>query len=128
MEKIKYLVAILTLIFAFQWSNGNSPVSINENSTSMYKTILKHNPAKKTGRPNAPSRSYIECFYGDGVVGFSFSGGVQSMEVRIYNGVNEYVGTTTADTPWIELPSLSGIYDIECTTDDGRVFSGVIEW
>lgn len=50
------------------------------------------------------------------------------MTVRVFNGVDEYVGTVTADTPWLEFPILSGIYDVECTTDDGRVFSGSVEW
>lgn len=107
---------------------GNSDSQGGGSNHTFSETTLRLLPPKDTLRPNAPSRSYIVCLYSEGFIEFTFPDGVQSMEVRIYNGVNEYVGTTTADTPWIELPSLSGIYDIECTTDDGRVFSGSVEW
>lgn len=129
MKKVKFLVMLLALVLASQWSEASSSTSSKDNTTPVIKeTILRSNPARKTNRPNAPSRSYIECFYGVGFIEFVMPDGVQTMGVRVFNGVDEYAGTVTANTPWVELPNLSGIYDIECTTDDGRVFSGSIEW
>lgn len=126
MKKVKFLVTVLALVFAFQLSEASTTSS--NTTTVIRETILKSNQAKKTNRPNAPSRSYIECFYGEGFVQVVFPDGIQTMTVRVFNGVDEYAGTVTADTTWVELPILSGIYDVECTTDDGRVFSGSVEW
>ena len=117
------------MTLAFQMSNaGNTDTKTDSDRHSFSETTLRINTSNKNHRPNAPSRSYIECFYGEGFVQFVFPDGVQTMMVRVYNGVEEYTGTVTADTPWVELPILSGIYDVECATDDGRVFSGSIEW
>lgn len=127
--KVKILTTFLALALAIQWSEASSYASSKNNTTPVIReTILRSNPAKRTNRPNAPSRAYIQCIYGDCFVEFILPDGVQTMEVRIYNGIDEYAGTVTADTPWIEIPNLSGIYDVECTTDDGRIFSGSIEW
>lgn len=128
MKKVKFLVVSVALVLALLWSEARSSTSKGDNTTPIIReTILKHLPSKDN-RPNAPSRYYIACFYGESFIEFVFPNGVQTIEVRIYNEIYEYNGTATADTPWIELPSLSGIYDIECTTDDGRVFSGSVEW
>lgn len=129
MKKVKFLIVFLALVLAFQWSGASPSYSNANNRTkSIGETTLKQNPSKNVNRPNAPSRSYIQCMYGESFIEFVIPDEVESMSVRIYNGVDEYAGTVTADTPWIELPNMSGIYDIECTTDDGRIFSGLIEW
>lgn len=129
MKIAKHLVSILALALSFQWSYaGSSDSKADGSNHSFSETTLKLLSHKNNHRPNAPSRSYIGCFYGEGFIEIVLPDGIHTMEVRVYNGDGEYAGTVSVDTPWIELPILSGIYDVECTSDDGRVFSGVIEW
>lgn len=128
MKNLKFLFAILALALTFQWSFADSSTTSGSGSSAIKNTILKNKSHNNSHRPNAPSRLYIECFYGEGFVEFIFPDGVQTMEVRVYNGVDEYAGTVSVENPLFELPILSGEYEIECSCDDGRIFSGMIEW
>lgn len=95
-------------------------------STGGFISLTKRNGTNK--RPNAPSRDFLECNYGEGFLVVVVPDGVSYITVRIYDDRDEYCGFVTSDAPIVELPMLTGEYYVECTTDDGRVFCGIIEW
>lgn len=130
MKKVKHLVVMVLLAFTFfQWTNAIASTAISCNvAQSLGEITLKRNPAKRTDRPNAPVRDYVSCIYGMNFIEILFPDGVSSMSIYIYNEDDEFTGTVNVDTPWIEIPEFSGIYDIECISDDGREYIGVIEW
>lgn len=82
---------------------------------------------KPTNRPNAPSRVFIECAYGEGFIELSFPAGVETIDAAIYAGESPvWVGQLTADEPSAEIPTLNGEHVITCTSDLEQTFSGLL--
>lgn len=101
--------------------SGNTSTG-NTGETSLYQR------RDNVGRPNAPPRVTIECIYGEGCLSIVIPEGVMCISVKVYNDTEEYFGFVTTEDATMTLPILIGEYNIECTTDDGRVFCGVITW
>jgi len=103
---------------------GNSPIL--EYSVRGQTVLRQHRGTTK--RPNAPSRLYIECFYGDGFIQFVIPDGTQTLSVRVYNDSEEWSGVVSIANPTLELPTLIGEYTVECIDDSNRSFYGTIEY
>lgn len=121
--KFKLIPAILicTLISPAAMADENA----SQNGSTSGSSILYPIP-KGTLRPRVPSRVYIACRYGAGVMEFSFIEGVNSMSVTVANESYQSFDIVTAEEPMMELSLPSGEYAIECLTDDGRTFTGTI--
>ena len=91
------------------------------------KTVLRQDK-RNSKRPNAPSRLYMECFYGEGFIEFVIPEGTESLSVRVYKEEEEWTGIVSMTNPIFELPELCGEYKVECIDDSGRTFSGIIEF
>lgn len=131
MKKVKFLFTILAISLAFGMATASPDNNQNPGQSGTHKNvhdaILRHNK-EKSGRPNAPSRLYIECFYGDGFIRFVFPDGTQTLSVRVYNDSEEWDGVVSVTNPTLELPPLSGEYTVECSDDANRSFRGIIEY
>ena len=92
-----------------------------------YKTIIIREPRPKN-RPEAPSRVYIECRYGAGFMWFQLPAGVYQATLRLSNDTFVWEGLVTTDNPMVEIPSLTGEYTLLCQTDNGRLFTGLLEF
>lgn len=129
MDKLKILIlSVVILCFlgiANKMTADTSGEPKSKDMTSGKKTVLSLSK-KGTARPNALSNIGMECFYGDGFIEFEFPEGVQYLYVKVYDMLFEFEGIVTKDSPTLEIPSHHGEYNIECTTDDGRMFSGII--
>ena len=123
MQKLKlFIVAAICCLSIITVSAIPDSHQSSSNSSS---TVL-HQKGPASQRPNAPSRVYIECRYGAGVMEFSFIEGVNSMSVTVANESYQSFDIVTAEEPMMELSLPSGEYAIECLTDDGRTFTGTI--
>lgn len=82
---------------------------------------------KDNGRPNAPSRYFIECEYSSTLIRFNLPPFVASIDVKIENedGI-VFQSYVSAANPTIAIPSLTGTYTIRCTTDGGAVYEGTL--
>ncbi len=119
------------LFFLFLISIVASPVfiaaSINSLSEAQKSTKLISNK-KAPGRPGVPPHVTIECYYGDGYIGFVFPVDVNAISVTVCNEIEEWSGLATVNEPVVETPSFSGEYEIECVADNGHTFVGIIEY
>lgn len=97
--------------------------SKSEPKETMAKTILL-TLKPSSHRPNAPSRTFIECQYCNEGMLFTFPEGIYSISVTITNGADAWYGHASRETNEIHFPPKSGDYEMECVTDDGRVFYG----
>ncbi|MDE6670375.1 MAG: hypothetical protein K2K26_11930 [Muribaculaceae bacterium] len=123
MSKFKLYLTILLCTLS-----GLSVLADSEGDKKDYSklTIPQKRNNNLPTRPNAPSHIFIECEYGDGFMKFLFPDGIYSLSVRIYNELDNWWGIATTEESYIEIPSFNGEYIIECTSDDGRIFSGEI--
>lgn len=126
MDKLKFL--ILGVVFAFScnivMADSSSSGNTSEKATTK-KTVLYASPTGSL-RPNAPSRLSMECSYGEEFIEFLLPEGVESLFIRVYDSLFELDGMVTCSNPRFETPNLQGEYSIECITEDGRVFFGII--
>ncbi len=102
--------------------------SNGDNQPSSSNTIILSKSSSATKRPNAPARDFIECHYGAGYLEFGFSNNISSLTVELYNDTDSWAGFVTVETPIIETPVFEGEYTIQCTTNDGRIFKGIIDF
>lgn len=105
-----------TAIYA---SEGGSDTKVPDKTIVLYDNI-------PSGRPNAPSRVYIECTYGSGFINFSFPESIQEISVEIYNEDESICGVVTNNFPCMELPDMSGNYNIVCTTENNKIYRGIL--
>lgn len=118
---ILVIVAVLSGIVAFADSQkGGRPPMLG-------KTVILHQKVLSK-RPNAPSRNVMECMYGDGFITCEFSEEVHSISIRLYNDCEEYSAIISQDNATMVIPPLSGEYNIECHSDNGRVFVGFLNF
>ena len=115
---LTYSMCMLT---ALADSEGNQNKSSSDPGTA-----ILYQKKYNSNRPNAPQRIYIECQYRNGSIEFIFPNGIYSVSVHIYNDLDNWWGIATTEEPCIEIPFFNGNYIIECTSDDGRTFSGEI--
>lgn len=116
---ILVIVTVLSGIVAFADShNGERPPMLG-------KTVILHQKVLSK-RPNAPSRNVMECIYGDGFITCIFPEEVPSISIRLYSESEEYFAVISQDNPTMYIPSLSGVYCIECDADNGFIFAGYI--
>ncbi|MDE7189688.1 MAG: hypothetical protein K2N96_06045, partial [Muribaculaceae bacterium] len=113
------LVCTLSILSVSADSEGNKK---DYNKT----TIPQKRNNTLQNHPKIPSHTFIECEYGDGFIKFFFPNGIYSVSVHIYNDLDNWWGIATTEEPCIEIPFFNGNYIIECTSDDGRTFSGEI--
>lgn len=80
-----------------------------------------------SNRPGIPANLYLNCTLINGYLVFSFPEEVNSISIFIYNDYSSWSGFVTYTNPQTEIINLSsGKYIIECSTDNGRTFSGSI--
>ena len=82
----------------------------------------------QSGRPKAPSRLHVECTYSADEMTFSFPGEISSYSICMYNDTDEWYGYISKEEPTVQIPLFVGTYTVECTANDGRVFTGTIEF
>ena len=123
---MKHLKVLLILIVLGMASPTLSVAGNNSGGKVPSETIILR-PRKPAGRPNAPSRSQIECSYHNGILEFSFPENVDVMVVELCNEEHSVTETVYRDSPILELPPLCGVFDIRCMTDDGRIYYGMIQ-
>ena len=122
MNRLKFLFTVIAIAISFLMASADSG---GNHTPILGKTVLLHQKVLSK-RPNAPSRFFIECVYGDCLLEFIFPQGVNSLSIKVYNETEEWLTNATLDAPIVEIPSLEGEYTVECTANDGRVFSGII--
>lgn len=123
MNRFKYLI-ILTSLLACSYNVFADSTA----STSNKKTEILHerNPGD---RPKAPSRIFIECRYGIGHMEFSIPENIYGMTVNILREeACEFSCYVTSEEPYIDIPTFSGEYTVQCVTDDGSIFSGILQF
>ena len=112
----KLLLFLILGILAFGITNADDGnIRVDEtSSTTLTKT---HN----NGRPNAPSRYFIECEYSSTFIRFNLPPFVTYVEIENADGIvfQSYVSTAN---PTIAIPSLTGPYTIRCATNGGAVY------
>lgn len=91
-------------------------------------TIIRSKKTSTGNRPNAPSKIFIECQYGEGWINFSFPDTSNVLYVEISNDSETWTGVATLYEPTIETPCFEGLYTIQCTTDDDRIFIGELHY
>lgn len=123
--KIKlFLIAILCGLglFSIQGvSDGRDTPPVSSKATILGMKSNKH-------RPKAPSRVFVECVYGEDYMTFSFPGGISSYTVHIYNETDEWYSYVSEEKPTVNIPLFTGTYTLECTANDGRVFTGTVDF
>ncbi|MDE6417378.1 MAG: hypothetical protein K2K68_10195 [Duncaniella sp.] len=122
MKKILVLF-FCTLSFATSFASGNA----DSNKPPQPKMVVLRGKGISV-RPGAPSNFLIDCYYGEGYIGFVFPSGVNFISVSISNESEEWAGLVTVDEPETMTPSFSGEYEIECVADNGHTFVGIIEY
>lgn len=125
MAKFKAFLVMLMYAMPMLTVLADSGGGQNNSTSDPGRTIL-YQKKNLSNRPNAPQRIYIECQYRNGSMGFIFPDGIYSVSVHIYNDLDNWWGIATTEESYIEIPSFNGEYIIECTSDDGRIFSGEI--
>ncbi len=81
------------------------------------------------GQPEAPARITIVLLqYGNGYLQFAIPDEYEYLNVCLYNNMEEYTGTVNHADPIMEIPELEGQYSITCTADNGRVFTGTLDF
>ncbi|MDE5812410.1 MAG: hypothetical protein K2G64_01235 [Muribaculaceae bacterium] len=101
----------------------------NDNSTQHpTATTVLSQKRHTTTRPEAPSRVFIMCAYDSEHLYFQLPAGVIFITVDLIGETNQWSGVATAEFPRVDIPVLMGEYEINCTTDDGRVFSGFLSF
>ena len=127
---MKHLLPLTTLVVAVMWMPievlGSDPK--DQAPKDLPKTVILRHTKHDSLRPNAPSRVIIECAYGDGVLQLHLPSGVYYANLRLMNDTYVWEGLVTADNPTVEIPSLNGEYTLLCQTDDGRIFTGLLEF
>lgn len=118
----KLLLFLILGILAFGITNADDG-NIRADETSSTTLTKTHN----NGRPNAPSRYFIECEYSSTFIRFNLPPFVASIDVEIENedGI-AFQSYVSAANPAVTLPSLTGTYIIRCTTDGGAIYEGTI--
>ena len=121
---MKFYIKISLFLLAFI---GNFSVQADEQPpvSSKKETILIPGN-KRTTRPEAPSRVFIMCAYDSEHIYFQLPAGINFITVDLTGETDQWSGVATSENPCVEIPDLIGEYEIVCTTDDGRVFSGLL--
>ena len=117
---IPLLIGLMTLCSSFDVLADSQ-----SNTTDNYITI-KAGGLKK--RPGMPPLLSLDCYYGEGYIGFVFPDDVNTISITISNDFEEWSRCVTSDEPVTETPSFSGEYQIECVADNGHTFIGMIEY
>jgi hypothetical protein len=117
------MIIIPTLNFDYAMANPENSESANVSTNVV---ILR--PKSLPTRPNAPSRNFIECSYDIGYLNLNLPTGVNYANVSISEISSDIIweGYVSTDSYTIQIPVLSGEYEIDCTTDDGRVYFGTL--
>ena len=121
----KLLIMLLCCFSSFISVKADSDKGDNKPAPETKTVVIKPIKTPST-RPNTPSHVYIECTYTEGYMEFVLPEGIESVQVTLTEGDFELIDFATIENPVIILPSLSGVYDLVCTTPDGREFGAEI--
>lgn len=100
-------------------TNSNVPSNIPKTG----KTVILHQKVL-SNRPNAPSRNFIECEYGENFLTLIFTEDIHSISVIVYNEEESYFALLNESNFTMNLPIISGEYCVECTANNGKIFVG----
>ena len=120
----KILLLLIVSLTAILGSAESGEYSNGTNKKGTLNVSWKNTP----GRPRVPSNVTLECYYGEGYIGFVFPDGVNMISFDITNETESWSGMVTFDEPVTETPSFSGEYQIECATDNGYTYSELIKY
>lgn len=81
-----------------------------------------------SNRPRCPSKSFIECYYNDSMLSFTFSNDIQSFDLVIEDedSCDSYYYYITRDNNVVYLPTLNTSYTLTCTTNNQLVYEGIL--
>ena len=79
-----------------------------------------------SGRPNTTDLESMYCFIKGNNIALILPKNINYATVSINNYIMGWIGTVTKEMNSISVPLPSGIYKIEVYTNDGRVFTGII--
>lgn len=124
MKKIKQFCFFV--LFSVSLMTQATNVAASDPNQSASKVVILHRKSH-SHRPQAPARNYVECIYSAGNMQFTFPPEVTSMFVEISEGdVIVWQGIVTLDEPSIVIPTLYGEYVMTCITDEGTIYSGIL--
>lgn len=129
MKRLRIFLVVLLGCFSFSATiaDSGSQNSSSDTPTKQHSKITLLHLKRASNRPNAPSRVGIECAYGDGFVEFFLPESISGLSVIIHDDSDEWHGFVTRDESILEIPTaLTGEYSVECTADDGKVYSGYL--
>ncbi len=123
MRKILLLSFLLLTLAPYTASISGAAVAAQTRSDSRSSRL---NP-KHNGRPRMPSRDYIDCTPGAGVISFEANFDFYAMTVIIGDeDAPILTASITPDDPTVEVGYLYGDYPVTCISDDGRQFYGTL--
>lgn len=111
MKILKFILVILVACFSF---------SMNAEETARARFFSK--PC--SSRPSIPSEQYVEVWYENDTLWFSFSEDISYLIVEIEYDNRKTKEFVTQDTPSIYMPSFSGLLHLKCESDNGNIFEG----
>ncbi len=115
---------ILSLLFACAIFSSSIFADDNQETTSKT-TILTQSTPEFKDIPRMPSGDYIICHYSEGYINIEIPENVESVDVVIKNNnIPIWNGMLTYDNNATEIPTLVGVYEIICITNDGTTYSG----
>lgn len=126
MKKLLFVLMALCGTMIPCMAEGN-PIAPSDSLSRKHKNLI---PPVKGGnlRPTAPSRVYIVCEYAPGVMTLTLPTGIYQVTARLYNETVDWTGLFTRDIPTVEIPLITGSCNINCVSDDGRVFSTTLDF
>ena len=126
-------MALRTILFIISFSLALSVHSTDSDNKALGLTLEKktiHIREKKTinTRPKAPSRQYVECYYGDGIIYISFAipEGTATVSVKDLDTDNlqqDFLDTSSPAEIYIGEVSCG---EITIETSDGKTYTGEI--
>lgn len=123
--KILFLTLVFSVACPICVSADSNEVDNQGESPTIIKTVVLHRKGNQR-RPNAPSREKLECIYGEGFVELIFPEATEYVNVSIHSIGEEYSGIISSEDPIFHFPPILGECTIDCITDDGKTFVGVL--
>lgn len=112
-------IMLLHLPLLSQSSNGNSKNAV---------AILSKDPTRNNNRPKAPSKQFIECWYGDGELSFDFTIPEGMCNLNVTDGKSGFVYNYVFDSSEHAEVYVGNLEhaDITITTALGHTYIGEI--
>ena len=126
---MKKLFLLSAFLLCLQGSplNATPPTESSGSTMEPGKIVVLH-PKPAKGRPNSPSKVFIECEYSEGILVFHFPENINSITINLSNGSEKWNGVADVANPIVMIPSFTGLFDIVCVSGDGRILCGTLDF